>query len=71
MIKGEGFLTEYRFNTMKARHFFCSKCGIYTHHQRRSVSTEYGFNTGCVEEFDPTQYPEIPTMDGQNHPKDR
>ena len=71
ILKGEEYLTEYRFNTMQARHFFCSKCGIYTHHQRRSVPEEYGYNTGCVEEFNPDDYPDVPTMDGQNHPKDR
>ncbi|STQ11639.1 glutathione-Dependent Formaldehyde-Activating GFA [Enterobacter cloacae] len=30
VTKGEDKLTEYRFNTGTARHFFCSVCGIYT-----------------------------------------
>ena len=71
ILEGAEFLTEYRFNTMQARHFFCSRCGIYTHHQRRSVPEEFGYNTGCIDEFNPADYKKIPTMDGKNHPKDR
>ena len=33
---GEEALTSYRFNTGVAQHYFCSRCGIYTHHRRRS-----------------------------------
>ena len=35
-LKGEEMLTKYQFGTMTAEHYFCSKCGIYTHHKRRS-----------------------------------
>ena len=31
-ISGEDALTLYRFNTGVAEHYFCSRCGIYTHH---------------------------------------
>jgi hypothetical protein len=34
IIAGVDTLTSYRFNTGTAQHFFCSVCGIYTHHQR-------------------------------------
>jgi len=40
------------WNTKIAKHYFCSICGIYTHHQRRSVPTEYGFNLACIEGID-------------------
>ena len=33
--------TSYRFHTGAAQHFFCSRCGIYTHHQRRSNQNSY------------------------------
>ena len=33
---GADALQLYRFNTMQAEHYFCSRCGIYTHHKRRS-----------------------------------
>ena len=39
VVRGEDKLTSYRFNTGQAQHFFCSRCGIYTHHQRRSIRT--------------------------------
>ena len=29
LVKGEDVLTLYQFNTMTAKHFFCSVCGIY------------------------------------------
>ena len=32
VVKGKEFLSEYTFNTYTAKHYFCSKCGIYTHH---------------------------------------
>ena len=32
ILSGADKLNEYRFNTGKARHYFCSICGIYTHH---------------------------------------
>ncbi len=32
VAQGAEFLSEYRFNTETAKHYFCSRCGIYTHH---------------------------------------
>lgn len=40
--QGKDALTLYRFNTGEAKHYFCSRCGIYTFHQRRSVPNQYG-----------------------------
>ncbi|NZA25149.1 GFA family protein [Luteimonas sp. SJ-92] len=48
VVKGEDKLSLYQWNTKIAKHYFCSICGIYTHHQRRSVPTEYGFNVACI-----------------------
>lgn len=70
VIKGADVLSLYQFNTMTARHWFCSKCGIYTHHQRRSNPGEYGYNVGCLEGVDPFDLGEVPTFDGVNHPSD-
>lgn len=71
IIKGEKLLTVYQFNTMTAKHYFCSKCGIYTHHQRRSNPKEYGFNIACLEGVNPFELTDVPVMDGINHPADR
>ena len=42
ILSGEEALSLYKFNTGTAKHLFCSKCGIYTHHQRRSNPNQYG-----------------------------
>jgi hypothetical protein len=71
IVKGEEHLKLYQFNTMTAKHFFCDKCGIYTHHQRRSNPSQYGFNIACLEGINPLKFEGIPTNDGVNHPADR
>lgn len=71
IIKGTDALRLYQFNTMTAKHYFCSVCGIYTHHQRRSNPEEYGYNVGCLEGVNPFLIENIPTNDGINHPADR
>lgn len=71
ILKGADRLTLYQFNTKTAKHYFCSRCGIYTHHQRRSNPTQYGFNVACLEGINPLKIEGIPTNDGVNHPSDR
>ncbi len=71
ITKGEDKLTLYQFNTRTAKHYFCSICGIYTHHQRRSKPNEFGFNVACLEGVNPFDLGEIPVLDGVNHPADR
>jgi hypothetical protein len=70
IVAGEDKLTNYRFNTGTAQHFFCSVCGIYTHHQRRSNPNEYGVNIACLEGLSPFDFAEVTVMDGENHPSD-
>jgi hypothetical protein len=67
---GAEWLTLYQFNTLQAKHYFCSKCGIYTHHQRRSNPDQYGINVACLEGVTPFDFAEVPVYDGQVHPKD-
>jgi hypothetical protein len=71
IVKGQGVLKLYQFNTMSAKHYFCSICGIYTHHQRRSMPDQYGYNVGCLEGVNPFELDTVPTRDGLNHPADR
>ncbi|WP_028025454.1 GFA family protein [Enterovibrio calviensis] len=71
IVKGEELLKLYQFNTKTAKHFFCSECGIYTHHQRRSDPSEYGFNVACLEGVNPFELGDVVTNDGVNHPADR
>ena len=71
VLSGEEKLSLYQFNTMTAKHYFCSVCGIYTHHQRRSNPDQFGFNVACLEGFDPFSLENVPVLDGVNHPSDR
>lgn len=71
IVQGAEQLRLYQFNTHTAKHYFCSVCGIYTHHQRRSKPDEYGVNVGCLEGIDPLAIADVPSLDGVNHPADR
>tara|TARA_R110002096_G_scaffold113077_1_gene245942 strand:+ start:15312 stop:15728 length:417 start_codon:yes stop_codon:yes gene_type:complete len=68
--QGQDTLTLYQFNTYEAKHYFCSKCGIYTHHQRRSNPHEFGINAACIEGVSPFDFEKVAVMDGVNHPND-
>jgi hypothetical protein len=69
-LSGEDKLTLYQFKTNTAKHYFCSVCGIYTHHQRRSNPNEFGLNVACLEGISPFDFTEVQVSDGVNHPKD-
>ena len=71
VTQGADLLTEYRFNTGAARHYFCSRCGIHTHHQRRSNPNQYGVNVACLDGVSPFDFAEVIVNDGVNHPADR
>jgi hypothetical protein len=71
IVRGQESLSVYRFNTRTAEHYFCSRCGIYTHHRRRSNPNQYGYNIGCLEGVDPYLLQGVPVKDGVNHPADR
>lgn len=70
IIKGAEKLTLYQWGSKTARHYFCSVCGIYTHHQRRSNPNEYGVNIAALEGVNPRDLGEIEWLDGVNHPSD-
>jgi len=70
IIQGDDVLSSYRFNSGEAQHFFCSRCGIYTHHQRRSNPKQYGINVACLEDISPFDFAEVPVLDGVHHPSD-
>ena len=70
VLRGAEALTSYRFHSGTAEHFFCSRCGIYTHHQRRSNQGLYAVNVACLDGVSPFDFSEVPVMDGVNHPND-
>lgn len=71
ILKGTKHLRTYQFNSRVAEHYFCSNCGIYTHHKTRSTPHQYGFNVGCLDGINPFDIENVPTSDGKNHPADR
>ena len=71
IIKGEDKLKLYQFHTKVANHYFCSICGIYTHHNPRSNPAMIGFNLGCLEDVDTFKLKDIFINDGANHPLDK
>ena len=70
LVQGQDALTTYTFNTGTAKHYFCSICGIYTFHQRRSNNGQYGVNVACLKGMSPFDFAEVPVLDGVNHPAD-
>ena len=60
--RGEEALTVYRFNTGVVEHYFCSKCGIYTHHRRRSHLNQYRVNAACLKGVNPFDFDEVPVV---------
>jgi hypothetical protein len=57
VLRGEDKLSLYQWNTGAARHHFCSVCGIYTFHRKRSDPNSYGVNVNCLEGFDASAVP--------------
>ncbi|MFL6766114.1 MAG: GFA family protein [Sphingomicrobium sp.] len=70
LTQGEDKLATYRFNTGVAEHHFCSVCGIYTHHKRRSNPNQLGVNVACLEGVSPSDFREVIVFDGSRHPAD-
>ena len=70
LMQGEDKLSTYRFNTMSAEHHFCTVCGIYTHHKRRSNPDELGVNVACLDGLSPFDFKEVIVFDGSRHPAD-
>jgi hypothetical protein len=48
LVSGEGDLTEYRFNTGVARHYFCRHCGIKSFYTPRSHPDKVSVHLRCV-----------------------
>ena len=59
ITQGADKLATYRFNTRTAEHHFCTVCGIYTHHKRRSNPDQLGVNVACLEGVSPFDFGEV------------
>ena len=63
-------LQHYSFHTCQAKHFFCSICGIHTHHLMRVDPTKYAVNLACLENIKIEDYQHIIYWNGREHPND-
>ncbi len=71
IVSGADALSHYQFNTNVAHHYFCAKCGIYTHHQRRARPDEFAVNVACLEGVSPFDFTDVPVSDGAGrHPNE-
>jgi hypothetical protein len=57
ILEGEPALTLYQWNTHRAKHYFCSACGIYVFHRKRAAPDHFGVNVFCLNGFDPASVP--------------
>lgn len=65
LLCGAGSLATYRFGTGKARHHFCTTCGITPYYIARSHPDKIDVNARCVDDIDVDALERIP-FDGQN-----
>jgi hypothetical protein len=57
ITQGEDKLGLYQWNARIAKHYFCSICGIYPFHRKRSMPDHFGVNLKCLDDFDMTGLP--------------
>jgi hypothetical protein len=65
LLAGEEMLTLYQWNTRRAKHYFCSRCGIYVFHRKRAAPDHFGVNAFTLLELDPAALPHRAT-EGEN-----
>jgi hypothetical protein len=65
VLEGEENLTLYEWNTRRAKHCFCRRCGIYVFHRKRAAPDYFGVNVFCLEHFDAPTVP-IRATEGAN-----
>lgn len=64
VTQGEEKLSLYQWHSRVAKHYFCSVCGIYTHHQRKAAPDEYAFNVACLDDQTIVDGATLVTLDG-------
>ncbi len=59
--QGQDLLATYEWNSRRAKHHFCRRCGIYVFHRKRAAPDHFGVNIFCLGGFDPARLPVGPT----------
>ncbi len=57
VLQGQELLTLYEWNTRRAKHYFCSRCGVYVFHRKRAAPDHFGVNIFCLNGFDVASVP--------------
>lgn len=65
LVSAPTAVSEYRWNTNIARHYFCKTCGIYTFHRKQAMPDHYGVNVFCLDGIDPKDIP-VRATEGAN-----
>lgn len=65
LLDGRDALSEYRFNTGQARHWFCRHCGVKSYYRPRSNPDGYQVNLNCLT-LDPAHRVSVEDFDGQH-----
>jgi hypothetical protein len=65
LVEGGDCLTLYEWNTRRAKHYFCSKCGVYVFHRKRAAPDHFGVNAFTLAGLDPAAVPHRAT-EGRN-----
>lgn len=55
----------YQFDSGIAKHYFCRRCGIYTHNEMLRFPGHFRVNIGCIEGLDTSDF-EVTVFDGKN-----
>jgi hypothetical protein len=65
ILTGETDLVLYQFNTMTAKHYFCSHCGIHPFIRPRLDPGRWAFNVRCIDGIDLPSI-EVRAFDGEH-----
>ncbi|WP_296489892.1 GFA family protein [Phenylobacterium sp.] len=63
LVRGEGELVEYTFNSGVARHLFCRTCGVKSFYRPRSNPDGWSVNARCLDE---ALHMDLTEFDGRN-----
>jgi hypothetical protein len=53
IVEGAELLSLYEWNSRRAKHYFCKRCGIYVFHRKRAAPDHFGVNIFCLDGFEP------------------
>ena len=51
LLSGKDALSVYQFGTKKAKHYFCTTCGIHPFSNPRAAPEMYAVNIRCLDRF--------------------